>query len=138
MSALSFISETYAGAVEIPGLDPDRRCSLIEHIYRRNQALPNHRPVPPTIARYAAVLLAADPDQRLASPTALAQAEVLAEMPQVGPALLRLQEGLMGLGALETRELVRFEAQRAALQRLLRHMLREVYELMGKLDKRPV
>ena len=127
----------YARAVEIPGLDPERQVSLVEHIQSRNQALSNSSPITPAVARYAAVLLAADPDHRLASPTALAQAEVLAGLPEIGPALIRLQEGVMGLGALEDRELVRFEAQRAALQRLLRHVLKEVSDLMKRLDKQP-
>ncbi len=94
MNATALSPESYARAVEIPGLDPERQVSLVEHIQSRNRALSNSPPVTPVVARFAAVLLAADPDHRLASPTALAPAEVLAALPEIGPALIRLQDGL--------------------------------------------
>jgi hypothetical protein len=45
--------ESYARAVEIPGLDPERQASLVGHIQSRNQALSNCSPITPAVARYA-------------------------------------------------------------------------------------
>ncbi len=87
------VSEDYALALSVDGLDPDRRQRLLEHLERTSVGAPS----PASVARCAAILLAADPARRLSAPTALAQAQLLAGLPEAGPALMQLFESLRAL-----------------------------------------
>jgi hypothetical protein len=125
---------SYERAVAVPGLAEDRRRALLEQITRRNQTLAGEKPLAKAIARCAAALMAADSEQRLASPAALAQAELLARLP-AGRALEQLQSGLIALQTLNASELATHGAPRSALCLLLRHVQREASELMDILQR---
>jgi hypothetical protein len=123
---------TYERAVDIPGLDPARRGALVEHIVSRNRALADRLPVSSAVSRCAAALLAADTHQRLSSPTALAQAEMMAQS-QMGGVLVKLQESLMEMEALRSDQLTGAGSPRDALRIVLGHLREEVTELIERL-----
>ena len=122
----------YERAVQVPGLAPERQAALVNHIARRNETLTDRPAVTRALARCAAVLMAADQQQQLSSPTALAQAELLAGLP-AGQALYQLQAGLLALAALTPHELAITGAPRSALGLLLEHLQREAANLAGLL-----
>jgi hypothetical protein len=123
----------YAQAVSIPGLEPERQGTLVEHILSRNRALPDRPPVPLAVSRCAAALLAADGKQRLSSPTALAQAETVAHMPNVGSTFIKLQESLMEMEGWEADDLARPGIPQDAVRLVLEHLTREALSLMKRL-----
>ena len=123
----------YAQAVSIPGLESERQGALVEHILSRNRALPDHPLVPLAVSRCAAALLAADGKHRLASPTALAQAETVAHMPKVGSTLIKLQESLMEMEGWEADDLARPGIPQDAIRLVLEHLTREALSLMNRL-----
>jgi hypothetical protein len=125
---------SYQRAVSVPGLAEERRRALLEQITRRNQALAGEKPLARGVARCAAALLAADPEQRLASPTALAQAELLARLP-AGRALEHLQAGLIALQSLNANDLAVPGAPRSALCLILRQVQRSAADVLDILQK---
>jgi hypothetical protein len=131
---MSIRTRSYQRAVNVPGLAEDRRRALLEQIVRRNQVLKGEKPLSRGVARCAATLLAADPEQRLASPTALAQAELLARLP-AGRALEHLQAGLIALQALSANDLAVPGAPRSALCLILRQVQRSAAEVLDTLQK---
>jgi hypothetical protein len=124
--------DKYASALDVPGLDFACALPLAEHILSRNQELVDRSPAPLAVARCAAALMAAD--EKLPSPMALAQAEVLAQIPEVGPALMNIQGNLMTitqqLGG--TSDEVGFP--REAAMRVLRHLIEDGTRLMTILN----
>jgi hypothetical protein len=121
--------DDYTSAVDVPGLDLARARLLVEHILSRNRALVECSPVPLAVARCAAALMAAD--EKLPSPMALAQAEALAQLPEVGPALMSMQENLMVVfkrlgGAFKDDGI-----QRQTVARVLRHLIAEGARLLA-------
>ena len=129
--------EDYTAAVTVPGLDSARAQPLLSHILSRNQALTERPPVPAAVARCAAALMAED--ERLPSPMALAQAEALAQIPDVGSALMSIQENLMLISNLISKKLgVAFKdegMQRQAMARVLRHLIADGTQLMIGLNQ---
>lgn len=123
----------YARAAAVAGLSPERQARLVEHVLSRNVALANERPVPLAVARSAAALLAADPD-RLSGPTALAQAEALAQAGQVGPALMQIQESLQVLATNGGQALGASSAHTPALRRILQHLVAEATGLLRSVE----
>ncbi len=84
----------YEQAVQVPDFASFRALRLAAHALTRNDALAQggKPPVLPVVVKIAAVLMAAQP--QLSSPTALAEAETLANTPGLGQALLDIQSGL--------------------------------------------
>ena len=119
----------YASAIQIPGLDVERGKQLVEHILRSNHAFPDRPPIPLSVARCAAALLAVDPS-RLSIPTALAQAAALAQKPKIGPAVLHLYEGLMLLAELTDSDLAVVGTHQFALRRSLQYLVERASELV--------
>ncbi len=128
------LRDAYEGAVAVGSLSPDRRNRLLAHIKSRNQSLPALPPVAPAVARSAAALLAADPD-RLSGPTALAQAEALARDPQIGPALLQIQDSLMALSEASRSGTAIDGLHAVAMGRILWHLMDEASALLDRLGK---
>ena len=127
----TFIDE-YEGAVAVGGLSPDRQARLLAHIASRNQSLPALPPVAPAVARSAAALLAADPD-RLSGPTALAQAEALAQAGSLGPALVQIQSSLMALSEASGSGAAIDGLHAVAMGRILWHLMDEASVLLDRL-----
>jgi hypothetical protein len=121
--------DDYASAVDVPGLDSARVRLLVEHILSRNQALVDRPPVPLAVARCAAALMAAD--EKLPSPMALAQAEALAQTPEIGPALMTIQENLMALTQQVSGDSPEAGIPQQAAVRVLRHLIAEGTRLMA-------
>lgn len=90
--------DDYASAIAVRGLPGDRRQRLLDHLQQSIRLAPEARPISPAVARCAAVLLAVDSGQRLSAPTAVAQAEALAAIPEMGEALVQVFEGTAVLG----------------------------------------
>ncbi len=124
--------DDYTAAITIPGLDPARARTLVEHLLSRNRALSDRPPVSAAVARCAAALMLED--ERLPSPMALAQAEALAQMPEVGPALINIQENLISLSGKVNQFLSEASIQRWAAERILRHLMAEASELIHQLN----
>jgi len=125
--------EEYASAVDVPGLDSARAQPLVEHILSRNQVLVERPPVPLAVARCAAALMAAD--DKLPSPMALAQAEALAEIPEVGPALMSIQDNLMVISGRLSKIFKGEGMQRLAMARVLRHLIADGTRLIAGLNQ---
>jgi hypothetical protein len=125
--------EDYAQAVGVAGLSDERQTRLMTHLLSLNAALPSVAPVAPAVARSAAALMAADPDH-LAGPTAVAQAEALARMAQLGPALMQIQAGVMALEAAgDVPADVTHGPHAAGLQRILWHLIGEASKLLERM-----
>ena len=94
MSEDSVLREQYAQAVQVQHFESFRAQRLAAHALSRNEALAKRAkpPLEPVVVKIAAVLMAAQ--EQLSSPTALAEAETLAETPGLGQALLHIQAGL--------------------------------------------
>ncbi len=130
---MTTLSEDYAQAIGVAGLSDERQTRLLTHLLSLNEALPNVPPVSPAVARTAAALMAADPD-RLAGPTAVAQAEAVARMRQIGPALIQIQAGVMALEAVgELPAQVAHGPHTAALRRILWHLIGAASTLLDRL-----
>lgn len=125
--------DDYTVVVTVPGLDPARARTLVEHMLSRNRALSDRPPVPATVARCAAALLLED--ERLPSPMALAQAEALAQMPEVGPALMSIQENLMAIARQLSGASQEVGIPHQATVRVLRHLIAEGTRLMTSLNQ---
>ena len=124
--------DAYEGAVAVRGLNSDRQARLLDHIYSRNQALPALPPVVPAVARSAAALLAADPE-RLSGPTALAQAEALAQAGSIGPALMQIQSNVMVLSEAARSGAAIDGLHAVAMSRILWHLIDETSALLDRL-----
>ena len=128
----STFTDEYQNAVAVGQLSPDRQARLLAHISSRNQALPALPPVAPAVARSAAALLAADPD-RLSGPTALAQAEALAQTDSLGPALMQIQASLMVLSEASRSSSAIAGLHAVAMGRILWHLVDEASALLDRL-----
>ena len=127
--------EHYLMALNVAGLEPDRRQRLLDHIVRSNELQPDRPPVAPGLARCAAALLATDPDRRVSVPTALAQAEALAALPEgAGLALIQQQESLQTLVALARAGWGGKGLHRGALRRTLMYLMMEMQWLVKSLS----
>ncbi len=124
-------AENYVRALEVDGLEPDRRQRLLDHIVRSNELQPGSPPVAPGTARCAAVLLATDPARRVSAPTALAQAEALSGLPgAAGAAFMQLHESLMILAELARAGWGGAGVHRGALRRALSYLVIEILGLV--------
>ncbi len=126
------VSEDYQPALNVDGLDLDRRQRLLEHLERTSSGAPS--PASVSMARCAAILLAADPARRLSAPTALAQAQLLAALPEAGPALMQLFESLRALRNLAQRGWGGAGLHRSALKPTLSYLAHELQLLIELLD----
>jgi hypothetical protein len=115
----------YTEAASVPSLAAERAARLVEHV----ASLPE--PASLEVVRLTAALMAAQ--ERLSSPTALAQARAVARLPQLGDALLEVQRGLMALGDC-TGEGLLDGLQREAAHRLVLHLVAEATSLAGRLQ----
>jgi hypothetical protein len=122
----------YARVVGVPGLAPQRAAQLVAHIERGN-AVPGRRPVEPTTARCAAVLLAVAGED-LSTPMALAQATALSEQPDLGPALLQLHAAFQALSALSEAQTARLRLNGSPLGTALRGVEQEAARLRRRLE----
>ncbi len=132
--AQSPTAEDYLRALNITGLDGDRRQRLLEHILRSNELQPDRPPVAAGLARCAAALLAMDPGRRVSAPTALAQAEALARLPGgSGQALIQQHESLLALVELARSGWGGPGLHRGALRRALLYVRAEIQALAESL-----
>ncbi len=132
--AESQTAEHYLRALNVVGLDPDRRQHLLEHILRSNELQPDHAPVAIGLARCAAALLAMDPERRVSAPTALAQAEALARLSGGGgQALIQQHESLLALAELARSGWGGPGLHRGALRRALQYVSAEIQTLTQSL-----
>jgi hypothetical protein len=129
---MAYQQDEYAHAVSVPSLGLDRQARLVAHILCRNQSLTSQPAVSLGVARSAAALLAADPD-RLSGPTALAQAEALAQATQFGPALMQIQSSLMVLAAVSGPGAAVDGLHAAAMGRILWNLIDEASSLLDRL-----
>ena len=130
---MTTLTDDYAQAIGVAGLSDERQTRLLTHLLSLNEALPNVPPVSPAVARTAAALMAADPD-RLAGPTALAQAAAVARVSQIGPALIQIQAGVMALEAVgDVPATVAYGPHTAALRRILWHLIGAASALLERL-----
>lgn len=124
--------DDYTRAVNVVGLEAGRRQRLLDHLLRTSMSdLP---PVSASTARCAATLLAADTEQRLSAPTALAQAEILATVPEAGAALMQAFDSLMTLAGLAQRGWGGLGLHRAPLKYTLSFLARELQRLVAQLE----
>ncbi len=127
-------AEHYLRALNVTGLDSDRRQRLLEHILRSNELQADHPPVVAGLARCAAALLAMDPGRRVSAPTALAQAEALARLPGgSGQALIQQHESLLALVELARSGWGGPGLHRGALRRTLQYVSAEIQALTNSL-----
>jgi hypothetical protein len=126
------VSEMYARALNVVGLEPDRRQRLLEHLLRTSES--SAAPASASAARCAATLLATDPARRLSAPTALAQADLLATLPDAGAALMQLFESLMTLAQLARSGWGGAGLHRSALRQTLGYLAIEMQRLVKQLD----
>ena len=133
-TSAALTAEQYQGALNVAGLEPDRRQRLLDHILRSNELQPDGPPVSSGIARCAAALLATDPERRVSAPTALAQAEALAELPGGGGlALIQQYESLQWLVELARCGWGGKGLHRGALRRALVYLTSEMQALLRSL-----
>jgi hypothetical protein len=125
---------TYDGALDLAELSRDKRQRLLDHIACTNALRPADAPLAPAIAHCAALLLGDDRNQHVAVPTALALAEALCALPDIGPAVTALCDGAMALGRAELGEL---GISRGSLRRFLSRMIIEMNTLAQALDTEP-
>ena len=127
------LTDDYAQAIGVAGLSDERQTRLLTHLLSLNEARPNVPTVSPAVARTAAALMAADPD-RLAGPTAVAQAEAVARVSQIGPALIQIQTGVMALEAVgDVPSVAAHGPHTAALRRILWHLVGAASTLLDRL-----
>ncbi len=126
-------AEHYLRALNVTGLDSDRRQRLLEHLLRSNELQPERPPVAVGLARCAAALLAMDPGRRVSAPTALAQAEALARLPGGGQALMQQHESLLALMELARGGWGGPGLHRGALRRALLYVRAEIQALAESL-----
>jgi hypothetical protein len=117
----------YSSAVNVGGLDAARRVRLLEHLAHAST------PVSLAVARCAATLLAADPQRRFSAPTALAQAEILAEAPEAGPALMQLYDTVMTLTRLARQDGWGGGLYRSSLRQALSYLVGEMQSMIARL-----
>ena len=120
----------YTVALNVAGLDPDRRQRLLDYLRLTGE------PVRPGVVRCAATLLATDAERRLSAPTALALAAHLAETPEAGEALIQLYESVMTLSHLAHAGWGQAGLYRGALRQALNYLESELKLLLKLLEER--
>ena len=109
----------YSEAIQV-GLDDRRQTALSAHIELRNAHAPEEPVITAATAHFAAVLMLADPCERLSSPAALAEAETLVAG-EFGNIMERLTTAMLDLEKIG-RIAHPKESERVSIARILRHI----------------
>ena len=109
-----------------------RGTRLLEHVAATNTK--RAEPIPAATVKMAIALMIADPS--LSSPTALLEAEMIARIEGLGPALLAISDSLLVINQPETlTSIARDSLMRNAITHLARALAAEAGELCKALEK---